>query len=340
MRADRLVAMLMLLQARGRMTARELAEELEVSERTVYRDVDALSIAGVPIYAERGPGGGCALLEGYRTNLTGLNEAEVRGLFLQSIPAPLNDLGLSKALEAAMLKLSAALPAAHRQDVELMRQRVHLDSAEWFRPEEPVPYLHTIQDAVWQERRVDILYRRVDGKQTRQCVEPYGLAAKSSIWYFVGAVAGQARVYGVSRIKSARREIRTYRVSRLVSAELMDERFERPADFDLPAYWAEWSDAFQKSLPRYPVTLRVSPEFIPVLPRVFGEGMHSHIERAGPPAEDGSITLTLTFESLEAACGQVLALGTGVEILDPQELRDTLLDLAARVVALYANAAD
>jgi predicted DNA-binding transcriptional regulator YafY len=120
----------------------------------------------------------------------------------------------------------------------------------------------------------------------------------------------------------------------------MDDHFERPPDFDLPAYWAEWSDHFQKSLPRYPVTLRVSPEFIPVLPRVFGEGMHSQIERAGPPAEDGSITLTLTFESLEAACGQVLALGTGAEIIDPQELRDTILDLAAHIVALYARVED
>ena len=134
-------------------------------------------------------------------------------------------------------------------------------------------------------------------------------------------------------------EARGY-VVRPLTADLMDERFERPADFDLPAYWTEWSDHFQKSLPRYPVTLRVSPEFIPVLPRVFGEGMHSQIDRAGPPAQDGSITLTLTFESLEAACGPVLALGTGAEILSPQELRDAVLDLAAHVVALYASAAD
>src|SRR3954447_10877315 len=260
MRADRLVAMLMLLQARGRMTARDLAEELEVSERTVYRDVDALSIAGVPIYAERGPGGGCALLDGYRTNLTGLNEAEVRALFLQNAPAPLSDLGLGKAVNAAMLKLSAALPAAHRQDVELMRQRIHLDSAEWFRHEEPVPYLPMIQEAVWQECRVDMVYRRADGQQSRQYVEPYGLVAKASIWYFVGSSAAQSHVYGVSRVKTARKQLRTYRVSRVLSAELTQEHFERPSGFDLPSYWAEWSREFEKSLPSYPVNVRVSPD--------------------------------------------------------------------------------
>src|SRR5437868_4520088 len=219
MRADRLLSLLMLLQARGRMTAHDLAEELEVSERTIYRDVEALGIAGVPVVAERGPGGGCALLDGYRTNLTGLTEAELRALFLSTVSGPLADLGLKEAVNAAMLKLSAALPQVRLHDVDHMRQRVHLDPAAWFQPEEPTPYLNAIQDAVWHDQRLDITYRRVDGRRSKQCVEPYGLVAKASTWYFVGPVVENPRIYGVSHIKPARKEMRTYRVSRVLSAE-------------------------------------------------------------------------------------------------------------------------
>jgi predicted DNA-binding transcriptional regulator YafY len=163
MRADRLVSLLILLQTRGRMTARKLAEELEVSERTIYRDIEALSEAGVPVYAERGPGGGCALLESYRTNLTGLNDEETRALFMlstpASIPAPLVELGVSQELKSALLKLSAALPASQRQEEERARQRVHLDSVAWSRSEEPVPHLAMIHKAVWRDLRLLITFQ-------------------------------------------------------------------------------------------------------------------------------------------------------------------------------------
>src|SRR5512147_2861952 len=153
MRADRLLSLLMLLQARGRMTAQELARELEVSERTIYRDINALSASGVPVYAESGPGGGCALLDSYRTNLTGLTADEARALFMLSIPAPLDQLGVGQELRAALLKLSAALPSSRRPDEERARQRIHIDSLAWFQGEDPVPHLHTLQQAVWQDRR-------------------------------------------------------------------------------------------------------------------------------------------------------------------------------------------
>ena len=194
MRADRLLSILMYLQARGRMTAYELAEELEVSERTIYRDLEALHAAGVPVLAERGPGGGCQLPEEYKVSLTGLTENEVRGLFLSPVSGPLADLGMGKALEAAMLKLSAALPSTHRRDVERMRQRVLVDTAQWFRPSEPVPYLPLLQEAVWQDRTLRFTYRRADGVHVKRTLDPYALVAKSSIWYLVGAAVDHARI--------------------------------------------------------------------------------------------------------------------------------------------------
>jgi predicted DNA-binding transcriptional regulator YafY len=158
MRADRLLSLLMLLQSRGRMTARELAEQLEVSERTIYRDMEALGIAGIPVCAERGPGGGCFLIDGYQTKLTGLNEAEIRALFLFKMARPLADLGLSKALNDAMLKLSAALPVEQRSDAEQVRQRIHLDMEDWQQNAPSVPHLQTIQEAVWHDRKLYVKY--------------------------------------------------------------------------------------------------------------------------------------------------------------------------------------
>jgi predicted DNA-binding transcriptional regulator YafY len=320
-RADRLLSLLMLLQARGRLTARQLAGELEVSERTIYRDLDALSAAGVPVYAERGPGGGCALLDNYRTTLTGLTEEEVHALFMLSIPGPLADLGVSQELKAALLKLSAALPAAYRQDAERVRQRIHLDATGWFQPEEPVPHLGTIQEGVWGDCKLQLAYRRGDGTQVERVVEPYGLVAKAGVWYLVRAHDGRIGVYRVSRVQAAR---------------LTEERFERPEGFDLATFWAESCAEFEASRPVYPVTLRIAPELVPCLPQVFGEGVHALVEGAGPPDAKGWITLSLTFEHLPAARTRVLGMGTEVEVLEPRELRDSVIDFATRIAAFYA----
>jgi predicted DNA-binding transcriptional regulator YafY len=231
MRADRLLSVLMLLQARGRMTARELSERLEVSERTVYRDISALGMAGIPVYAERGPGGGCMLSEGYRTNLTGLSEAEARTLVLAMASRPLKDLGMGGALDAALLKLLAALPSRVRAGAEQARQRVHVDTAGWGAPE-ATPHLRALEEAVWQERRVRISYRDSGGKLAERVIEPLGLVAKASIWYLVAAVEG---------------ELRVYRVSRMRAVTPLDETFARLEGFDLAAYWEESSRRFQES---------------------------------------------------------------------------------------------
>lgn len=203
MRADRLLSLLMLLQARGRMTAEELAKKLEVSERTVYRDLSALGMAGVPVYAERGPGGGCGLIDGYRTNLTGLTETEVHTLFMAGAPALLNDLGLGRSLDGAVLKLLAALPVTFRENVERARQRIHIDAFGWSHAEEPVPFLAAVQDAVLRDRRLQITYRKGNGNVVDRLVDPLGLVAKSTIWYLVGAVDGQTRIFRVSRVLDA-----------------------------------------------------------------------------------------------------------------------------------------
>jgi predicted DNA-binding transcriptional regulator YafY len=271
MRADRLLSILLLLQTRDRMTARELSDTLNVSERTIYRDLDALNAAGIPVYTERGPGGGCALVEGYRTNLTGLTEAEVRSLFVPGVPGPLADLGLGQVLEEALLKLLVALPSMHRHDAERVRQRFMLDAAGWFQPEEPVPHLHTLQEAVWQDRKMTMVYRRGDGTQTERTVEPYGLVAKASIWYMVAAVEEQIRVYRVSRVQAA---------------TLCEERFERPLTFDLAAYWADWCAEFESSRARLPVTLRAAPELVPILPQIRRRDARHH-RRCRSPRRGG-----------------------------------------------------
>ena len=185
MRADRLLSILMILQTRGKVTALALAEELEVSERTIYRDVEALSGAGVPLYAERGPGGGIALLEEYRTNLTGLNSDEARALFMLSIPSPLLQLGVGPDLTAAMFKLSAALPESRRREQQAARQRIHLDAAWWGQSGLPGPHLGVVQQAVWQDRRLRIVTRTLFGAEIELNVDPLGLVAKASEWYLV-----------------------------------------------------------------------------------------------------------------------------------------------------------
>ena len=224
MRADRLLSILLLLQTRGRMTARELAEQLEVSERTIYRDIEALSTAGIPVYAERGPGGGCTLLDGYQTRLTGLTEAEVRALFLLNMAGPLADLGLSKALDDALLKLSAALPAAQRHGAEQVRQRIHLDTTE-SQGEETMSHLQTIQEAIWQDRKLVLTYCESNGTLSQQLVEPFGLVSQANAWYLVGAVVGERQVFRVSRVQAV---------------SMTEEQFTLPASFDLPLYWAEY----------------------------------------------------------------------------------------------------
>jgi predicted DNA-binding transcriptional regulator YafY len=322
MRANRLLSILLLLQARGKMKARELAKELEVSERTIYRDINALSITGVPVYGESGPEGGYALIDSYRTNLTGLTEGEVRALFMLSIPAPLADLGMSQEFRAALLKLSAALPDTRRRDEEKVRQCFHLDSTWWRQGVERVPHLQTAHQAVWQNRKLHVVYRPPFAIEIERLFAPYGLVAKAGVWYLV----------------CARNDaIHVHRVSDLLDVRLSDETFERPASFDLAAFWEEWCTEYETFLSDFTATVRVAQNFIPELPRHFGNHIHSKIAQAGPPDAEGWIRMELSFESFEAARDRILSFGRGVEVLEPRALHRSVLDYAEQIVALYIH---
>lgn len=326
MRADRLLSLLMLLQARGRMTAGKLARELEVSERTIYRDIDALSAAGVPVYGEPGPEGGYALLDSYRTNLTGLTEGEVRALFMLSIPEPLADLGVDHELGAALRKLSAALPAARRSEEQRVRQRFHLDATGWDQVEASAPHLPTVHQAVWQDRKLHLAYRIGPlALRVEQVVDPYGLVAKAGIWHLVYGVGGAVRVL---------------RVAALLDARLSEEPCKRPADFDLARFWREWCAARDLSRGRYLVTVQAAPEFVSELPAYFGDAVRRQIAQAGGKRADaeGRLTLQLPFESLEAARARILSFGRGVEVVEPYALRRSIQDYAEQIVQLYGDA--
>lgn len=320
MRADRLLALLLLLQTRGQMTARMLASELEVSERTIYRDVDALCAAGVPIYSETGQDGGYGLIDSYRTSLTGLTTEEVRALFMLNIPAPLTALGVTQAMKTALLKLVASLPAEHRLDEVLVRQRFYLDSIWWGQGEEMTPHLQTLHEAVWQDRQVRLSYCVGPVLMIDQLVDPYGLVAKAGIWYVVCAHQGRVRVH---------------RVAQLVDAQLTTEPFLRPADFTLASFWADWCRDQETDASAYLVHLRVAPNLVAALPSFFGDRLRAQLSQAGPPDPDGWLPLTLAFESLEAARNRLLSLGGGVEVVRPLALRKSLLDFATQTVAVY-----
>ncbi|RPI77656.1 MAG: YafY family transcriptional regulator [Chloroflexi bacterium] len=322
MRADRLLSLLMLLQSRGRMTANQLAKELEVSERTIYRDIDALSTSGVPVYGETGPDGGYDLLESYRTNLTGLKNGEVRALFMLSIPSSLDALGVSQDLKQALRKISAALPGSFRGDEEQVRQRFYLDSSWWHQSDGSLPHLRTIQQAVWEDRRLVITHRTMFGVYLDRMVEPYALVAKAGIWYLVC---------------SRKSTFRVYRVSNVIDARISTEYFQRKSDFHLETYWKEWCSDVEESQTAYNVTIRVSRDFIPYLSHYFGNSIREKVERANLPDDQGRIILTVSFETLEAARDRLLDFGRAVEVLEPIALRYSIVDIARQITNLYES---
>jgi predicted DNA-binding transcriptional regulator YafY len=308
---------MLLLQVHRRITARELAKRLEVSERTIYRDIEALSAAGVPVAAERGTGGGLMLLETFRTNLTGLNSTEVQALFLGQPTHLLNDLGLHQASEAALIKLLAVLPSMNRQSAEDVRQRIHVDVSGWQQSdEEQLTFLPLLQEAIWQERKLCLLYQRGEQKAER-VLDPLGLVAKGRIWYLIAAQDGEPR---------------TYRVSRIQEARLLDEPCLRPPDFDLAHYWKQSSTAFLASIPRYPVSVRITRD---AAAHVDQGGRYIQLEQLGPVDEHGWLQARILFENKDEVCGYLLSFGTDVEILDPPELRAQVLELARMMVAFY-----
>jgi predicted DNA-binding transcriptional regulator YafY len=322
MRADRLISLLMLLQSHGRMSARELGEQLEVSERTIYRDIEALSGVGIPVYSETGRDGGFALLDHYRTSLTGLTESEVQALFMLSVPAALADLGVSQELKQAWLKLSAALPTGRRAAEKEVRQRFFLDSSWWNQEGGSVPHLETLYQAVWDDQRISLVYRPMPPVEIEQQVDPYGLVAKAGIWHLVC---------------SRNKRLRVHQVSNLIKVSSLDETFERPEGFDLESFWKEWCKERQQRRTVFPVSLKVDKGMLPFLPMFFGEGINKKILQTGVSSEEGHMILELSFESLEAARTRLLALGAGVEILSPRALRESILDYGSQIVRLYSG---
>jgi len=319
MRADRLLALLMLLQSRGRMTAEDLARELEVSVRTIYRDLTALSTSGVPVYAERGPGGGVGLLEEYRTTLTGLTPDEARALFMLSVPAPLVQLGVGGDLKAAMRKLSAALPSSRRLDEARIHQRIQIDSSWWFQSADSVPCLQSIQQALWQDRMLRIRYRSFQNVEVEQLAAPYGLVAKANLWHLVYGLRGAVRVRQVATI---------------LDAEMLPETFTRPPEFHLGSLWESWCAEYE-SRPPFVACVRASPRILTELPYQIGHRFQRLTPAEAQPDADGWVTLELPFESFADARSRLLGMGRAVEVLSPEALRSSLLDFARQVVDFY-----
>ncbi|MGW7430902.1 helix-turn-helix transcriptional regulator [Streptomyces sp. NPDC054861] len=319
MRAARLIKMVLLLQSRPSMTAAELAEELEVSERTITRDALALSEAGVPVYADRGRAGGYRLVGGYRTRLTGLARGEAEALFLSGLPGALRDMGLEDAASAARLKVSAALLPSLRDAPDSAARRFLLDAPGWWQEPLTPELLPVIAEAVWDDRLITARYRRGDGEVER-VLAPYGLVLKAGVWYLC-ARSGTA--------------LRTYRVDRFAAVALAEERFTRDEGFDLPAFWAERSAEFARSILRAEVVLRLSAAGARRLPYVTDRAAAEEALAAGSTDAEGRVTATLRVEDEEVAFAQLLALGPEAEVLGPASVRDRFAEAARALAALY-----
>lgn len=364
MRADRLVSLALLLQARGQMSARALAAELEVSVRTIYRDLAALSAAGVPVVAEPGPGGGCRLLEGYRFPLRGLSQDEAEALLVLGVPTALAELGLGDALSAAHRKISVTTAPGSGGPA-----LVHLDMPRWFHGKEEVPHLRTLAEALRQQRRVRIGYQRGgSGAETTRVVDPFGLVNKAGVWYLVAtrarddaptdAPAGGAGVHSGGGILGGAGGVgigggagvavavdvgeaagvagaAVFRASRITGARVLSEPCRRPTDFDLAAFWDHWSASFVTSRPRVEVLVRASPGALAAFGEVFGGAVRAALDTAPPADERGWREITLTFEHEVAAAHRLAGFGGELEVLSPPTVRSRLVEIAQRILDRY-----
>jgi predicted DNA-binding transcriptional regulator YafY len=315
MRADRLLSVLMLLQVHRRITARELAKRLEVSERTILRDMEALSVSGVPVFAGRGAGGGWSLLDDYQTKLTGLSGEEIRSLFLARPNSLLADLGLKQPSEAALMKLQASMPEISRQHAEFAKQRILIDPRGWRDPGESVACLPVLLDALWRGRQVRFRYRRLLCEPEARTGDPLGLVAKGSVWYLVAAVAGEPR---------------TYRVSRISEAAILDKRVDLLPEFDLSGYWTQSAAEFREKLPRYYAAFLANPS---IMRWVRYRGWR--VEEETPM--DDRVRLRLRFDVEEEALQFALSFGSDIEVIQPEELRAKVLAGALAIISRYRN---
>lgn len=306
MRASRLLTLMSLLQARGQMTAHELAQTLGVSKRTIYRDIEALNLAGVPIYTQDGRGGGIYLDKQFRISLNSLGREEIRSLFVYGTQGPMKDLGLDGAIEQAVIKLLAALPMRYRDEAQRMRQRVHFDPSQWFYQRDASQWMPSLLQAVFEDRKIWIRYLRGNATSSERILSPYGVVAKLDIWYLVAMTTAD--------------ELRTFRVSRLQSLQVLDESFERSPSFDLADYWQENARQYEQTRPLYAVTLRVAPGH----PGIIRYLTEAYAAEVGAPDAQGCTPLTLRLAAMQEARMVVMAMGDRVEIVDPPELHDEI----------------
>jgi predicted DNA-binding transcriptional regulator YafY len=319
MRASRLLSILLSLQARGRLTASGMAEALEVSERTIYRDIDQLSAAGIPVIADRGRTGGFKLADGFRTQLTGLTESEAETLFLAGLPGPAAELGLADLMAMARTKLMAALPAGAR--AERLATRFHLDAAGWFRATDAVALLPTIARAVWNARYLRFRYGQAKDTGARK-VGPVGLVLKAGVWYLVAQK-------GTS--------FRTYRVGRISEAEALDEPYTRPLKFDLAAWWARSSREYEVNTYRDSATIRLSPHGRSLLDLLGPYVMEAVAKTASEPDRHGWVRCTIPLESAEHGFRELMRIGDDVEVISPVALRTQMAQTLRKTLQRYAK---
>jgi predicted DNA-binding transcriptional regulator YafY len=321
MRASRLVSLLLLLQNRGRMTAQELADELEVSVRTIYRDVDALNAAGIPLYGDAGHAGGYQLLDGYRTRLTGLTAAEAQTLFLSGLPGAAAELGLGTTLATATLKLRAALPSSFRESADRLSERFYLDAPGWYWEADDLPHLPLVASAVWDHQVIQVRYRRwKEPTEVTRRLEPHGLVLKAGVWYVVARCAGT---------------LRTYRVDQIMDASSGECGFDPDPGFDLEAYWRSYLADFHKSLHTGYAVIRLSPAGAQRMRGLLGTAVVAAVRADGATDSDGWTRARVPIESFGQALSGFLQLGADLEIVAPPELREQAIATAQAMTAIY-----
>ncbi len=322
MRASRLLSILMLLQTRGRMSAPALAVELEVSQRTILRDIDHLSAAGVPIWSDRGRDGGFQLREGWSTNLTGLTEDEAQALFLAGLPTAAAELGLGSASASARLKILASLPEALRDNAEQVNSRLHFDPIDWFRAAVPTDHLQAIAHCVWNQRIAAMRYESWKGEKTRT-IKPLGLILKAGVWY-TAALADESR------------EPRIYRLSNILQLAITETKFRRPKKFDLAEFWKQSTQRFETEIYRDEATLLVTPRGMKRLQELSAAvGEAAKRSAVADSANAGWTKVVVPIESNEFAAGQLLSIGADVRVLEPQTLRTSIRELLDRISFFY-----
>ena len=320
MRASRLLSIQMLLETRGRMSARALADALEISIRTLYRDVDELTAAGVPVYAERGRAGGFELMRGWKTTLTGLTPSEAQAVFLSGLAGPAAELGLGDDVEQAQLKLLAALPASWRDDARRVSSRLYLDPIDWYRESQPLPHLATVATAVWDERPLAMHYESWKLTSSRT-IHPLGLVLKAGAWYLVAASDDK---------------LRTYRVASILDAELQPGVVKRPKGFNLTEHWRQSVQRFETEVLKGEATVRATAVGLKSLSYLSAAVAKAVAGAVSPPeGDDARVELRIPIETIDHATGQLLRLAPDVEVIGPPALKRSTVERLRRIVELY-----